>query len=243
MNSIDSQPAVRTRLAQEGVAFPGEIASAATRHGLDPRLLAAVAAQETGGPGSNAGANIVGDGGHGRGLFQIDDRWHAFAKTAAAMDPAKNADYAAGMLSKLLQRYGGDAHKALSAYNAGSPNATGTLTQWGDGRKLGYADSVLRHYARLGAATATTATAPLASAQSSADAQSLMDEILGEIQQVNQLQSLSQSSPSGSASTQSTGQQLQIPSYAQMAGIDSSGHTKNDTSWAGIIDSTDDSSP
>jgi hypothetical protein len=111
--------------------------------------LAAVAAQETGGPGSNCGHNIVGDGGHGRGVFQIDDRWHAFAQTPAAMDPAQNADYAAGMISGLLQRYGGDVHRALSAYNAGDPDASGTRTQWPDGRRLGYADSVMQHYAQL----------------------------------------------------------------------------------------------
>lgn len=133
-----------------GVAYAAQIEAAADRHSLDPRLLAAVAAQETGGPGSNSGRNVVGDGGHGHGVFQIDDRYHAFAKSAAAMDPGANADYAAGMLSGLLQRYGGDVHKALSAYNAGSPGATGTLTQWQDGRELGYADSVLRHYSALG---------------------------------------------------------------------------------------------
>jgi len=108
-----------------------------------------VAAQETGGPGSNSGANIVGDGGHGRGLFQIDDRWHTFASTRAAMDPAKNADYAAGMLSGLLKQYGGNVREALSAYNAGSPTATGTKTRWADGSDLSYADSVLRHYQML----------------------------------------------------------------------------------------------
>lgn len=133
-----------------GISFGAQIEAAARAHGLDPRFLAAVAAQETGGPGSNSGANVVGDGGHGRGLFQIDDRWHAFARSGAAMDPAKNADYAAGMLSGLLTRYGGDAKAALSAYNAGSPMATGTATTWGDGTTLGYADSVLRHYAALG---------------------------------------------------------------------------------------------
>lgn len=135
-----------------GVAYGPQIAAAAARHHLDPRLLAAVAAQETGGPGSNSGRNVVGDGGHGHGLFQIDDRWHAFARTTAAMDPAQNADYAAGMLAGNLQRYGGNVRAALSAYNAGSPNATGTRTDWGDGRPVGYADSVLRHYARLGGA-------------------------------------------------------------------------------------------
>jgi hypothetical protein len=146
--SAAAGPAART-LAREGVAFAPQIARAAGKYGLDPRLLAAVAAQETGGPGSNAGRNIVGDGGHGHGVFQIDDRWHGFAKTAAAMDPQANADYAAGMISGLLRQYGGNVHKALSAYNAGDPNARGTTTQWQDGKCLGYADSVLRHYATL----------------------------------------------------------------------------------------------
>jgi len=91
---------------------------------------------------------VVGDGGHGHGVFQIDDRYHAFASTPAAMDPAQNADYAAGMLSGLLQKYGGNVHAALSAYNAGSPAATGTTTNWG-GTTLGYADSVMAHYSQL----------------------------------------------------------------------------------------------
>ncbi|HEV3091646.1 MAG TPA: transglycosylase SLT domain-containing protein [Candidatus Cybelea sp.] len=140
---------VASRLAASGVAYAPEIAGAAQRHGLDPDLLAAVAAQETGGPDANAGHNIVGDGGHGRGVFQIDDRWHAFASTPAAMDPAKNADYAAGMLAGLLKQYGGNVHEALSAYNSGSPTASGTKTRWSDGTNLGYADSVMRHYGQL----------------------------------------------------------------------------------------------
>ncbi|HVR46428.1 MAG TPA: transglycosylase SLT domain-containing protein [Candidatus Binatia bacterium] len=140
---------IASRLAAAGAAFAPQIAGAAQRHEIDPALLAAVAAQETGGPGANAGANIIGDGGHGRGLFQIDDRWHAFASTPAAMDPQKNADYAAGMLSGLLKRYGGNVREALSAYNAGSPTATGTKTRWADGSDLSYADSVLRHYKLL----------------------------------------------------------------------------------------------
>src|SRR5690348_17949048 len=112
-------------LAQRGVAFAPQIASAAAKYGVDPMLLAAVAAQETGGPGTNGGRNIVGDGGHGHGVFQIDDRFHDFAKTPRVMDPQANADYAAGMISGLLKRYGGNIHKALTAYNAGDPNATG----------------------------------------------------------------------------------------------------------------------
>jgi hypothetical protein len=158
------------------VAYGAQIAAAASRHNLDPRLLAAVAAQETGGPGSDSGRNVVGDGGHGRGLFQIDDRSHAFARSPSAMDPARNADYAAGMLQSNLQRYGGNVKAALSAYNTGSPTAAGTRTDWGDGRPLAYADSVLRHYSRLSAASAPAgaagASAP-AVASSPADASEL----------------------------------------------------------------------
>jgi hypothetical protein len=138
------------RLANEGVNYASDIVNAAAKYGLDPKLLAAVAAQETGGPGANGGRNEVGDGGHGRGLFQIDDRWHDFAKTSAAMDPAQNADYAAGMLSGLLKRYNGNVRDALSAYNSGDPHGKGTSTTWGDGSTLDYADSVLRHYQQLG---------------------------------------------------------------------------------------------
>lgn len=160
------------------VAFAPQISRAAQQFGLDPRLLAAVAAQETGGPGSNSGSNIVGDGGHGHGLFQIDDRYHAFAATPEAMDPAKNADYAAGMLSGLLQKYGGNVREALSAYNAGSPAALGTTTDWG-GTILGYADSVMAHYAQLGG-TARDAQIP---------------ELAGTTESVNQLQSLTGTPP------------------------------------------------
>ncbi|MBV9646038.1 MAG: hypothetical protein JO043_01070, partial [Candidatus Eremiobacteraeota bacterium] len=63
------------------VRFGAQIEAAARAHKLDPRFLAAVAAQETGGPGANSGNNVVGDGGHGHGLFQIDDRWHSFARS------------------------------------------------------------------------------------------------------------------------------------------------------------------
>jgi hypothetical protein len=167
---------IASRLASQGVAYAPQIAGAARRHGVDAELLAAVAAQETGGPDTNAGRNEVGDGGHGRGLFQIDDRWHDFARTSAAMDPSENADYAAGMLSGLLARYGGNVHRALSAYNAGSPDATGTTTQWADGKRLGYADSVMQHYARL-TGRAAAAGAPIAAAeqpQSSAASQPLV---------------------------------------------------------------------
>jgi hypothetical protein len=166
------------RLASEGVAYAPQIASAAARNGLDPTLLAAVAAQETGGPGSNAGRNVVGDGGHGRGLFQIDDRFHAFARSAAAMDPARSAGYAAGMLSGLLRRYGGNVRKALSAYNAGDPHATGSLTTWPDGSRLGYADSVMRHYDALAQGSSALDEARAEQSQTSSGVNTLLSQAL-----------------------------------------------------------------
>ena len=148
-----------------GIRYGAEITAAARTHGVDPRLLAAVAAQETGGPGSSSGRNVVGDGGHGHGVFQIDDRSWAFAGTSAALDPAQNANVAAGILADDLKRYGGNVKSALSAYNTGSPAATGTTTTWGDGKKLGYADSVLRHLADLGGTSGQLAAeAPYTSA-------------------------------------------------------------------------------
>jgi hypothetical protein len=238
--------------ALSGIRFGPQIESAARAHGLEPKLLAAVAAQETGGPGASSGANVVGDHGHGRGLFQIDDRWHAFAGTPAAMDPAKNADYAAGMLSGLLSEYHGNVKEALSAYNAGSPTATGTVTQWADGSRLGYADSVLRHYAGLGgnpsalgggmAAAATGAgsaaavtglassTAPAAqgaTAQTAGAASSTPAAALAPL--ANFQISLPQPSP----------YPTQYRSYASVSGLDGNGPQQIDTLMTNLIDGAD----
>jgi hypothetical protein len=224
------------------VAFGPQITAAATRHNLQPRLLAAVAAQETGGPGADSGRNIVGDEGHGHGVFQIDDRWHAFARTPAAMDPAKNADYAAGMIASNLERYGGDVHKALSAYNAGSPTATGTKTDWGDGKPIGYADSVLRHYARLAGGPADPVAPPPAPADAR-DSAASVDALRGAAGILSSGSQLSPGSPlatsslisatgqnaSGTSSTSNTSADayppmmmpLNLPAYKPLAQIDS----------------------
>lgn len=189
------------------VAFAPQIAAAAARHNLDPRLLAAVAAQETGGPGSDSGRNIVGDAGHGRGLFQIDDRSHAFASTPAAMDPGRNADYAAGILSSNLQRFGGNVREALSAYNTGSPTATGTRTDWGDGKPVGYADSVLRHLARLTGGESAAAAAAASTTASASDGAGA----------VNALQALSQQLSGAGAGGGIT---LSLPQYQPLPKAD-----------------------
>ena len=186
------------------ITYGAQIAAAAAAHHLDPQLLAAVAAQETGGPGATSGSNIVGDGGHGHGVFQIDDRTWGFAKTAAAMDPAKNADFAAGILADDLQRYGGNIKMALSAYNAGSPTATGTTTTWGNGQTLGYADSVMQHYAELGGATSSTA-------------EDLAANNVENLSNVNALANAYATSGSSAASASSTTQYTAVATFNQLS--------------------------
>ncbi len=187
-----------------GIRFGAQIATAARAHGLDPKLLAAVAAQETGGPGQSSGNNIIGDGGHGRGLFQIDDRSWAFARSVEAMDPARNADKAASILADNLGRYSGNVRMALSAYNAGSPSATGTTTTWADGRTLGYADSVLRHYADLGGSKNIAAQSlPDAHEQLVADAPETNASV-NALSDLNATMLSSLTSPSPTTATQTT---------------------------------------
>jgi hypothetical protein len=125
---------------------------------LPAGILFAIASQET---DTN---DVVGDGGHGRGLFQIDDRSHADflgrngAGGAGRKPPvAAAAAYAAGLLRwnfdfgvtngvKKVDR----TKFMLSAYNAG---AGGALAGYRDGdsdkRTTGgdYAKSVLARYA------------------------------------------------------------------------------------------------
>jgi hypothetical protein len=148
---------------QRCVQYSGEIIAAATRYHIDPFLFAAVAAQESGGPGQNSGNNHVevlqnGAVGGGRGLFQLDLHWHAIASTPDAMVPAANADYAAQFLRNLSRRYlnlhSNDAiSSALIAYNAGAgellkDQPCGTTTTWSDG-DLCYDTSVKRHRADI----------------------------------------------------------------------------------------------
>lgn len=103
-------------------------------------LLLAIASRET------HFRNIAGDGGHGRGVFQIDDRSHGAwlrrhgAGAAGAVPSVEDAAaYAAEILAGNLA-YGrskglsGDRllHFAVSAYNAGAGGAWRGLTERGD---------------------------------------------------------------------------------------------------------------
>jgi peptidoglycan hydrolase-like protein with peptidoglycan-binding domain len=106
-------------------------ASAEKECKLPPGLLLAIASQET---DMN---DVVGDGGHGRGLFQIDDRSHTtFLRQQGASKPGgKPAVPAAAKYAAGLVRFNFDfgvkngvperdrLRFALSAYNAGAGGA------------------------------------------------------------------------------------------------------------------------
>jgi|GEM_PF-5566675 len=91
------------------------VEAAAKKYSLDPALIFAVMERE-----SN-GRNIKGDGGHGRGLMQIDDRsWGTWlAQNNGGMDPASNIMKGAEILRANLDYFKGDLTKAIAAYNAG----------------------------------------------------------------------------------------------------------------------------
>lgn len=95
------------------------------RHGLPPFLLFAVASVET-----NMN-NETGDGGHGHGMFQLDDRWHTIPP-GFDDDVRKQAATAAGMLKANLAHYAGHLHPAVAAYNAGQGNVDAGIAKHGD---------------------------------------------------------------------------------------------------------------
>ena len=94
----------------------GEMLDAASKkYGIPPNILKAVAWQES---GWNSKA-LSFDGQHGKGVMQIDDRFHDFARTPDVFDPAKNIDYGAKYLAGLYAK-SGSWSGALKSYNGGS---------------------------------------------------------------------------------------------------------------------------
>ncbi len=92
-----------------------QLEAAAAKYGIPANVLKAVAWQE-----STWRANASSfDGGHGKGVMQIDDRWHQFAKTSEVWDSASNIDYGTKYLADLYGKYG-NWDKALDHYNGSS---------------------------------------------------------------------------------------------------------------------------
>jgi soluble lytic murein transglycosylase-like protein len=98
-----------------------EIAGASLGSGVCPLLIAAVMDRE-----SRGEPDIIGSDGHGRGLMQIDDRFHKSFCTATLDGgaplwkiPSFNLLYGAQFLAKLLKALDENQWAAVAAYNAG----------------------------------------------------------------------------------------------------------------------------
>lgn len=144
--------------------YGAEIDAAAARYGIDPALLKGLIRQESGfDPAARSGAGAV-------GLTQL------MPSTAATLgvdpaDPAQAIDGGARYLKQQLDRFGGDAPKALAAYNAG-PGAVARFggvppyaeTQTYVQRVLAYAEQYRAAGAVSGAASSTAASVPLPTA-------------------------------------------------------------------------------
>ena len=106
-------------------------AAAASYNWLKPAVLAAIGSRESGW-GLFLDSNDAGDGGHGRGIMQIDDRYHQnFLATQNWRDPGVNLKYAVDnvlasyydYLDKNTNLGGFDLLRgAIASYNAGPGN-------------------------------------------------------------------------------------------------------------------------
>ena len=135
-----------------GVRYRDEIYQAAKAHGVDPLLLAAQGAQESGGPASNSGNNVKQHGGGGRGVFQIDEgTYRGWLKSHGdGMNVRQNANKAASIDAANLRRTHGDVAKAMHLYNAGNLAHPSSTTRFPDGTVRSYEDAVEQHYHMLG---------------------------------------------------------------------------------------------
>jgi soluble lytic murein transglycosylase-like protein len=89
------------------------VQATAEKHSVDARLVRAVIATE-----SNWNATAVSRKG-AQGLMQLNPDTAQELGVADAFDPAQNVDGGVRYLGMMLDRYNGDVHMALAAYNAG----------------------------------------------------------------------------------------------------------------------------
>ena len=131
--------------------YRGMINDAADRSGVRPELIEAVIWRES------RARNTVGDGGHGHGLMQIDDRVSTHRRwlegNRNGLDARANIDFGSSIIAANLRMFDGSERAAVAAYNAGPSrvrsavergNSPDSVTTGGD-----YASEVLRLAAQL----------------------------------------------------------------------------------------------
>lgn len=141
--------------------YDAQITAAATKYGIDPALLKGLIRQE-----SNFNPSAQSPVG-AQGLTQLMPGTAATLGVTDPTDPAQAIDGGAKYLKQQLDRFGGDASKALAAYNAGP----GAVAKYGGvppyAETQNYVQKVLGYaaeYRGTGAATAASAVPATTSA-------------------------------------------------------------------------------
>jgi len=139
--------------------YDAQITAAAAKYGIDPALLKGLIRQE-----SNFDASAR-SGAGAQGLTQLMPGTASSLGVTDPTDPAQAIDGGAKYLKQQLDRFGGDAAKALAAYNAGP----GAVAKYGGvppyAETQGYVQKVLGYAAEYegtaASAAATTAAVPV----------------------------------------------------------------------------------
>lgn len=111
-------PKVTIRPTYTKAQIEAMLGAAALKHRIPVDVLKAAAWQES----KWDPYALSFDGQHGKGVMQIDDRFHDFASTPDVFDPQKNIEYGAALLSNLHTQYGGWT-AACQHYNGNGPAA------------------------------------------------------------------------------------------------------------------------
>lgn len=126
---------MRLILPQRLAQWSSEVAIAAERYQVPADLIFAVMDRESRGGDALTprGPGGTGDHGHGRGLMQIDDRWHkSWLALDVWRDPLSNILYGTGILATGIERFArrhdpDPIFAATAAYNCGPGNVIRAL--------------------------------------------------------------------------------------------------------------------
>jgi soluble lytic murein transglycosylase-like protein len=154
--------------------YDAQITAAAAKYGIDPALLKGLIRQESNfDPTARSGVGA-------QGLTQLMPGTASSLGVTDPTDPAQAIDGGAKYLSQQLTRFGGDASKALAAYNAGP----GAVQKYGGvppyAETQNYVQKVLGYAAEYrGAGATTTGSTPLPTQPVSLSAASLLSSAIG----------------------------------------------------------------